>query len=131
MDKEVVEKPPQLDHGEVPFERSRPYAHTRNIVRRVIRKREKPNSEAVIAVFVLLYFGGALGVWYIDPTFLLSAWLMAGPLTVAVYSTHEERGRLLNPYALFFATIIVACVASHLIGVDDWLNHSWINTHKS
>jgi len=131
LDEEPVEKPPQLDQGEVSFERSRHFARTRHLVRLVIRKREKPPSEEAIAVFVLLYFGGALGVCYFDRTFLLSAWLMAGPLTVAVYSTYEEPGRLLNPYVLFFATFIVACVASHFIGVDDWLERSWINTHKS
>jgi len=130
LDEELVEKPPQLDQGEVPFERSRHFARTRNLVRRVIRQREKRPSEVAIAAFVLLYFGGALGICYFDRTFLLSAWLMAGPLTVAVYSTYEEHGRLLNPYVLFFAAIIVACVASHFIGVDDWLDHSWINTHK-
>ena len=130
MDEELVEKPPQLDPGDVPFERSSHFARTRNLVRRVIRKREKPPSEVAIAAFVLLYFGGALGVCYFDRTFLLSAWLMAGPLTVAVYSTYEERGPMLNPYVLFFATVIVACIASYFFGVDDWLDHSWINAQK-
>ena len=125
-----IDKPPQLDQGEVPFERPRRFARTRSLVRRVIRKREKRPSEAAIAVFVTLYFGGALGVCYFDRTFLLSAWLMAGPLTVAVYSTYEERGRLLNPYVLFYVAIIAACVASHFIGVDDWLDQSWINAQK-
>jgi len=130
LDEELVEKPPQLDPGEVPFERSRHFARTRNLVRRVIRKREKPLSEAAIAIFVLLYFGGALGVRYFDHALLFLAWIMTGPLTVAVYLTHKERGTMLNVYVLFFVTIIVACIAGYVFGVDDWLDHSWINTHK-
>ncbi len=130
MEEDLVEKPPQLDQGEVPFERSRHFARTRKLVRRVIRKREKPPSEAVISILVLLYFGGALGVRYFDHALLFSAWIMTGPLTVAVYLTHEERRPILNPYVLCFATIIVACIVSYLFGVDDWLDHSWINSQK-
>jgi hypothetical protein len=113
----VHEPPPELDKGEVPFEGPpRRFARTRKILRRVGRKREKAPPAAAIAIFVLLYFFGGLGVRYFDSSSLLVAWLATGPLAVTVYLTYEgRRGSLLNPYTLFFAAILVAGVATHYL----------------
>jgi H+/Cl- antiporter ClcA len=110
------EIPPELDKREVPFEGpSRRFARTRKLIRHVRRKREKPPPVTAITVFVLIYFVGGLGVRYFDSGSLLVAWLATGPLAVTIYLTYEGRGSLLNPYTLFFSTILVAGVATHFL----------------
>ena len=61
----------------------------------------------------IAYFGGALAVGFFNQGFLLSAWLTTGPLFVTIYMTFEGKGSLLNPYTMFFATILVACIAAY------------------
>ena len=105
-----------LDPEEIPFETPpRRFVRTRKIIQRIGRKREKPPSELAIGIFVLAYSFGALGVYYFDTRYLLLAWLMTGPLVVTVYMTYEGRGSLLNPYTLFFAAIIAACVFAYFL----------------
>ena len=110
------ELPPELDGGEVPFEIAPPrVSPARKLIRHVSRRRKKPPSDLAIALSMLAYFGGALAIYRYDQGLLLSAWLATGPLFVTVYMTFQGRASLLNPYTLFFATILVACVAGHFI----------------
>jgi len=112
----MEELPPVLDQGEVPFEPApRAFVGARKIIKRVSRKREKPPSDLAVCVLVVIYLGGALVVDYFNRGFLLSAWLTTGPLFVTVYMTFEGRGSLLNPYTLFFAAILISCVAAYFI----------------
>lgn len=109
----MEEPPPVLDQGEVPFEPPQRFARARKIIRHVSRKRKKPPADWAIGLLALVYFGGALGVGQFNQGFLLSAWLMTGPLFVTIYLTFEGRGSLLNPYTMFFATSLVACVGAY------------------
>jgi len=113
----MEELPPVLDQGEVPFAPPpRGFARTRKFIKRVSRKREKPPSELAIATLALAYFGGALAVCLFNQGYLLAAWLTTGPLFVTVYLTFDGiRGSLLNPYTLFFAAVLVACVAGFCV----------------
>ena len=105
--------PPVLDNGDVPFEPPQRFARTRKIIRHVSRKRKKPPSDLAISALAIAYFGGALAVGFFNQGFLLSAWLTTGPLFVTIYMTFEGKGSLLNPYTMFFATILVVCVAAY------------------
>ena len=105
--------PPVLDHGDIPFEPPRRFARARNVIRHVSRKRKKTPSDFSIGALAIAYFGGALAVGQFNRGFLLSAWLMTGPLFVSVYMTFEGRGSLLNPYTLVFAGVLTACVAAY------------------
>jgi hypothetical protein len=109
------ELPPELEPGEVPFEKPRRFERTRKLIRRVSRKRERPPSPAAIAAFVLIYFGGGIGVQFADHGFLLFAWTMTGPLAISVYMTYEGRGSLLNPFTLFFSSVLLGSVGAHFI----------------
>jgi len=105
--------PPVLDGDDVPFEKPKRFRRAREAIKRASRKREKPPSDLSIGALAFAYFGGALAVFKFDQGFLLSAWLAAGPLYVTIYMTFEGRGSLLNPYTLFFATVVIACIGAH------------------
>ena len=114
----MQELPPVLDQEEVPFEPpTRRFVRARKITQRVSRKRKKPPSDWAVGALAIGYFGGALCVLHFDEGFLLAAWLTTGPLFVTVYMTFEGRGSLLNPYTLFFTTILVACITGHFIRI--------------
>ena len=83
-------------------------------LRRPFFRRESVPSPLAIGVSVFTYFFGALGVYRIDPGFLLMAWLMGGFLLLTVYMTFDARGSLLNPYTLFFAGTVLACLGGYV-----------------
>jgi hypothetical protein len=81
--------------------------------------RDKPPSPLAVSLSVSIYFFGAMAVYPVDPTFLLAAWLSAGPLLYTVYLTRDAGGSLLNPYTLFFAGLVALnlCGYAAVIGV--------------
>jgi hypothetical protein len=80
-------------------------------------KREQAPSAGSLATAVSVYFFGALGIYKIDPSFLLGAWLFSGFLLLTVYFTFEMRGSLLNPYTLFFAAMVAGCLGGYVATV--------------
>jgi len=78
-------------------------------------RRESAPSPVVIGIAAFTYFFGALGIYAFDPVFLPLAWGMGGGLVVSVYLTLEGKGSLLNPYTLFFASVVAGCVAGYFI----------------
>ncbi len=108
--------PPELEQGDVPFEeRPRRFARIKSRIRGFKREREKPLSLNAVAIFALVYFGGGLVVQRFDQGFLLFAWIMTGPLAITVYHTREVHGSLLNPYTLFFSTVLAASITAHFL----------------
>ena len=91
-------------------------ARTRPFVLRLPRRREKPLSEAGVAIFLAIYALGFYAVGFHDPGYLLLSWLMTGPLAVTVYLTFDGRGSLMNPYTLFFAAIVLGSFAAYVLG---------------
>jgi len=115
LEQEHVPLPPELTSDEVPFEPpSRRIERIKSAVRRVRRNRERPLSARATSVLVLVYAAGASGVGYFGSGLLLLAWLMTGPLGISVYLTFEGRGSLLNPYTIFFGTVVTAAVGAHV-----------------
>src|SRR5690606_31668151 len=83
--------------------------------RRAVSHREKLPSQLSVAVSVLIYFVGGLAFSVlVDRGFLLFAWLMCGPLGLTIYLARELKHTLLNPYTLFFATLVVLGVAGYV-----------------
>lgn len=110
-----VPLPPELTADDVPFEpHPRRLERVQNAVRRIHRKREKPLSAVATSIFVLVYAAGASAVGHFGTGLLLFAWLMMGPLGITVYLTFDGRGSLLNPYTLFFSTLVAAAVGAQL-----------------
>jgi len=78
-------------------------------------RREKVPSPRAIGLAAFVYFFGALAIYTIDPVYLLGAWGMGGGLLVTVYLTRDAKGSLLNPYTLFFATVVAICLAGYAV----------------
>ena len=54
------------------------------------RRRESHWSAEAIAAACLLYFGGALGVGFLDAGWMLAGWLALGGLLIARFAYHRE-----------------------------------------
>jgi len=85
----------------------------RKLSRAALSRREKIPSPLSVCISVCVYFFGALLVSEFDRVWLLSAWLLAGPLLFTIYLTFDARGSLLNPYTLFFATSVVLTLGGY------------------
>jgi len=85
---------------------------TRMLIRRAAARRERYPSAQSIALCTLLFFASALAISFFDARFLLYAWMMFGPLVIAIYMSVDSKASVFNPYTLFFGTN----VAGGLVG---------------
>lgn len=82
-------------------------------LRRIKSRRETQPSPKAWAVSFLVYALGSAGVATFEQGFLLFAWLMCGPLALTIYLTFDGKGSLLNPYTLFFTTVVALSIAGY------------------
>jgi len=80
---------------------------TRMLIRRAAARRERYPSAQSVALGTLLFFASALSISFFDSRFLLYAWMMFGPLVIAIYMSIDGKTSLFNPYTLFFGANVV------------------------
>ena len=81
----------------------------------VIFKREKLPAPGVIAVSVLVYFFGALGIHAVDPVFLLAAWLAGGLMLLTIFPTFQLPAAPFSSYTAFFALVVIGSIAGYFL----------------